>query len=113
VPPAKAKTDGEDLARPARAQLRDRGPDVALDSLRGRLLDMRPVLEVISALVDARRPSEVVERDRRDAALGEAQRELLVEPVEPAHVRQDHDARARRRVRLGPEGGEAVPVGRL
>ena len=46
------------------------------------------VLEVVVALPVARGPAEVVERNRGVAALGEAQRELLVEAVEPADVRE-------------------------
>ena len=43
-------------------------------------------------------------------ALGEAERELLVEAVEPADVREDHDPGAARLVGRGGEGGEPVAV---
>ncbi len=42
---------------------------------------------------DTRRPAEVVDRDRRMPALGEAHRELLVEREEAANIRQHDDAR--------------------
>ena len=45
--------------------------------------------------------------------LGEPERELLVEAVEPADVRQDDDADASRLVRRRGEGREAVPVLRV
>ena len=66
--------------------------------------------ELVVALVDAGGAPEVVDRDRRVAALGEAQRELLVEAVEAADVGQDHDADAGRLVRRRGERGEAVVV---
>ena len=96
-----------------RAQVRDAGADVRLHLLRRRLLHVRHVVEVVVALLDAGRAAEVVERDRGDAALGEAQRELLVEAVEAADVGEDHDARRRRLVRDRAERREPVAVGRL
>ena len=59
-----------------------------------RLLDVRHVLEVVVALLRPGRAPEVVERDRGIPALGEPQRELLVEAVQPADVGEDHDADA-------------------
>jgi hypothetical protein len=56
------------------------------------LLDERHVVPVVRPLVDPGGAAEVVERDRSVAALGEAEREFLVEAVETADVRQDHDA---------------------
>jgi hypothetical protein len=53
---------------------------------------MRRVLEVVPALADTRRAAVEVNGDGRNAALGEAQRQLLVEAIEAAHVREDHDA---------------------
>ena len=44
------------------------------------------------------------------AALGEPKRELLVEAVEAADVRQDHDAGREVSLRDGPEGRELVAV---
>ena len=74
---------------------------------------MGHVLEVVAALLDAGGAAEVVERDRRIASLGKAERELLVEAVEPADVGEDHDAGAARLVQYGGEGCEAVAVGGL
>ena len=64
-----------------------------------------------SRFADAGGAAEVVERDREVAALGEAQRELLVEVEEPAHVRQDDDAGRGRLVGRCEERGEVVAVG--
>jgi hypothetical protein len=110
--PAEAEADGEDDARRL-AELRDRRREVALHAFGGRLGRVLPVVEVLTALVDPCCAAEVVERDRRVAALGEAQRELLVEAVQPADVRQDHDAYAGRLVRRRHERGEAVAVAAL
>ena len=74
---------------------------------------MRHVLEVVVALLDAGGAPEVVDRDRGVPALGEAERELLVEAVEPADVGQDHDPGAARLVGRRREGGEPVAVVRL
>ena len=62
----------------------DRRANVRLDPVRRRLREVLPVLEVVTTLADAGRPAEVVDRDRGDPELGEAQRELLVETVEAA-----------------------------
>jgi hypothetical protein len=97
----------------ALAQIRDRSADVRLNAPRRRLVDVRPVFEVVVAL---RRPggaAEEVERNGGDAALGQAQRQFLVEPVEAADVRQDHHADVGRHFRRRGEGGEAVAVRRL
>src|SRR6185369_6425271 len=77
------------------AKVRDRRLDVADDVVPADLLEMRLVIEVVGLAVRPRGPAEVVHRDRGDAALGEARRELLEERVEAAHVRQDQDSRAR------------------
>ena len=103
------KTD----STPQRAQVLDGSGDVGLDLLRRDRLHVRPVLEVVAALLHSGRAAEVVERERRVAALREAQGQLLVEAVEAAHVRQDHDALRRGLLGSGQEGGEAVPVARL
>src|SRR5262249_27542762 len=71
------------------------------------------VLEVVATLLHAGRAPEEVERNRRVPALGEAERELLVEAVEAADVREDHDADAGFLLRRRLERCEAVPVGRL
>ena len=91
----------------------DRRGDVGLDLLRRDRLDVRPVLEVLAALLDAGRAPEVVERERQVATLGEAQCQLLVEAVEAAHVGENHDAGLGRLLRACQEGGEAVSVTRL
>ena len=63
-----------------------------------------------SRFLDARGPAEVVERDRGVATLCEAERELLVEAVEPADVREHDDPDPRRLVRVRAERREAVSV---
>src|SRR6266571_2750379 len=101
------------MAAVVRTQIRDRGPGVRLDSLRRRLLYVLHVVEVLVSFAYARRAAEVVEGDRGRATLGEAQCELFVEAIQPAHVRQDDDADAGRLVRRGRESGEAVAVRRF
>jgi hypothetical protein len=61
----------------------------------------------------ARRPTEVVDRDRVDAALGEAEGKLFVEAIEPPNVREADDADPVGLVGGRLEGCEAVAVGRL
>ena len=70
------------------------------------------VRELVVALRHAGGAPEVVEGDRGIAALAEAQRELLVEAVEAADVREHDDADGPRLVRDGGERGELVAVGR-
>src|SRR5207253_5385584 len=86
LPPAQAEADREDRVDATRAQRLDGGADVELDLLRRERVDVPPVLEPVTALLGAGGPPEVVERQRRVASLREAQRELLVEAVEPADV---------------------------
>jgi hypothetical protein len=74
---------------------------------------VRHPLEVLAPLRDTGCAAEVVERDRRVAALGEAERELLVEEIKTADVRQDRDPRSVRRVGRGRERRQAVAVTRL
>src|SRR5581483_11573361 len=73
---AEAEADGEDGAGAAAPQLGDAGGHVGLDPLLGGLLDVGRVVPAVGALVDAGGAPEVVERDRRVAVLGEAEREL-------------------------------------
>ena len=113
VMPAEAEAHREDGSAALAAEPLDCRAHVGLDPLRGRLLDVLHVLEVVVPLPHARRAAEVVDRDRRVAPLREPQRELLVEAVEPAHVREDRDACAGRRVGLGRERREPVAVGGL
>ena len=60
----------------------DRG-DVERDGVRVRLHHFRPEVEVVVAAADAGRASEVVEGDGVDALLGEAEREVFVEGMQP------------------------------
>ena len=101
VTAAEAEADDED--RRARAALLaaeelDRRPCVRLDAVGRRLRDVIHVREVVVALRDARGAAEIVDRDGRVTALGEAQRELLVEVVQPADVGKDDDPRPARLV---------------
>ncbi len=96
VAAAEAEADGEDRLAAGASQVRDARCDVRLDAAGVVCCDVRHVLELVVALRDSRRAAEVVEGDRRVSALGEPQRELLVEAVEAADVREDHDADARR-----------------
>jgi hypothetical protein len=113
---AETEADGEDrLDRAAlrRAEVLDGGSDVGLDALRCRLLGVLAVTEVVAALPDARRAAEVVDRDGGDAALSEAERQFLLEPVQAADVRQDDNAGAGRPVGHGGERREPRPVAGL
>ena len=87
--------------------------DVGLDLGRLHGLHVWHVLEVVVPLLDAGGAAEVVERDRRVAPLGKAQRELLVEAVEAADVGEDDDADAARLVGQRRKGREPVAVRRL
>jgi hypothetical protein len=91
----------------------DRRADVRLHAFGRRLVDVLAVGEVVVALADAGRPPEVVDRDRVVAALGEAERQLLVEAVDAADVRQDHDSDAGGVIGRGGEGRQPRPVGGL
>ena len=113
VAAAETEPDGEHRADPSPAQVLDRRPHVGLDSFGRRLVDMRHVFEVVGALLDSRGAAEVVERDRGDATLREAEGQFLVEAVEAANVRQDDDADTRAFLRRRGEGGEPVAVTRL
>jgi hypothetical protein len=72
-----------------------------------------PVGEVIPALADTGCSAEVVDRNRGDATLGEAQRELFVEAVQAANVGENRDPVARGRFRDGGERRKPRPVSRL
>ena len=74
---------------------------------------MLRVLELLAPLANPGGSAEPVDRNRVVAALGEPQRELLVEAVEAADVRQDHDPDSVRLVGRGLEGRKVVAVGRL
>ncbi len=91
----------------------DGGADIGLDSRGCRLPHMFHVLEVVIALCRTGRAAEVVERHGRDPTLGETQRQLLVEPVEAAHVREDDDTDLAGLVGSRREGREAVAVSGL
>ena len=110
---AHAEADRKDRARSVVAQPGDRRGNVGLDLRRLHRLDVRHVLEVVAPLLDAGGAAEVVECDRCIASLGKAQRELLVEAVEAADVREDDDADAARLVGQRRKGGEPVAVRRL
>ena len=113
VAAAPAEADREHGLGAALTQVRDTRRDVGLHVRRRRLLDMRHVLEVVAAFLDAGRPPEVVEREPGVPALREPQRQFFVEPVEAADIGQDHDADRARVIRSREECGEPVPVGSL
>src|SRR5919197_4452284 len=74
VAPPEAEADGEDGAAAELAEPFDGRGNIRADPLRRRLRDVLRVLELVAALLDARRSAEVVDRERRAPALGEAQR---------------------------------------
>ena len=88
----------------------DGSRDVGLYEIRLRLGHVRHVLELVVASGDAGRAAEVVDRNRREAALGEPEGELLVEAVQAADVREDRDPDRGRLLRNGPERSEPVAV---
>jgi hypothetical protein len=108
VTAAEAEADGEDRAG-TRPEALDGGADIGLDSLPGRLRDVRRVLEVVAPLRRARRPTEVVDRDRVEAALGEAEGKFLVEAIEPPNVREDDDADPVRLVGVASKAAKRLP----
>src|SRR5437764_7016043 len=93
VVPTEPEAEREDVAHALATQPLDCRAHVGLDPLGPRLLHVLRVLEVVTALLRACGPAEVVDRDRRITALGEAQGELFVEAVEAAHIGEDDDAR--------------------
>jgi nitrate reductase beta subunit len=74
---------------------------------------VRHVIEVLAALLDTGRSSEVVESDCRVAALRKTQRKLLVEAVETAHVRKNDDPDLSRLVRCREKRSKLVAVARF
>ena len=113
VAAAEAEADGEDRSDALRAEVSDSRADIGLNTVGSRLLDVLHVLEIVAALRDPGGATEVVECHGRDASLGEPQRQFLVEPVEAAHIREDHDAHVDGLLRGRRKGGECIPVGRL
>ena len=65
------------------------------------------------AIVGVRGAAEVVDRHGVDAALGEAQRQLLVERMQSADIGQDDDARAGGVSARASKARNCVAVGRL
>ena len=110
-PPKQNPTVKTDVAPSASRSQRDRGGGVGLHAL-ARSSARRAACTRTRRRASRRRPCARSSRSRRRvAALGEAERELLVEAVEPADVGEDHDPGAARAVRRRGEGGEAVAVG--
>ena len=113
LPAAETEADGEDPMRSPLAEVCDAGGDVCLHRGSRRLLDVRHVLEAVVTLRCPRGAPEVVEGDGGHAALRKPQRELLVEAIQAADVREDDDADLRRLCRSRGESGEPVAVVRL
>src|SRR6266536_1343637 len=110
LPAAEAEAECEDRRAVERADVAHGCADVLLYEFRLRLPHMRHVVEVDVTLRDARGTAEIVDRNRDVPPFGEAQRELLIEAVETAHIREDRYARLRHAVREREKGGEPVPV---
>ena len=77
-----------------RAQERGRGGDVGMDGVRAQLPDVLLVLESVQTASGAGGAAEVVDCHRVDTGLRKAQCQLLEEGMQPAHIRQHHDARS-------------------
>jgi hypothetical protein len=95
----------------------DAGGDVAADLLVGRLLEMRLVIEIISAAFDSCRPAVVVDDHGMHGGLAEPERQLFIEAVQAPDVGEDHDPRAhwqlwslRRRRRKMASAGRAAGI---
>lgn len=88
----------------------DAGGHVATNVLVGRMLEMRPVVEISSAASDSCRAAVVVDRNGMHTRVGEPEREPFVEAVEASDVGEDHDPRRVGSVGRRREGGEAVPI---
>src|SRR4029077_2692281 len=110
VPAAEAEAEREDRRRSLRAQVFDGGADVGLHALGRGLADVLHVIPVVVTLRNSGGATEVIERNGGEATLRQAEGDLLVEAVEAADVRKDHDAYGRRVVRRRSERGEAIPV---
>jgi hypothetical protein len=108
---AEAEADGEDRRDADLAQTLDGRARVGPDVVVREPLDVRRVVEVVVALPGTGGAAEVVDRDRRIPAFREPERELLVEAVQPADVREDDDARFRVAVGRREECGEVGAVG--
>jgi hypothetical protein len=91
----------------------DAGGDVAADLLVRRLLEMRLVIEIVSAAFDSCRPAVVVDGHRMHGGLAEPERQLFVEAVKAPDVGQDHDPWRVGSVGRCGEGGETIPVRRF
>jgi hypothetical protein len=113
VAAAEAEADGEHRTGTLAAEPVDGSANVGLNLIGRALLDVRHVVEVVTALPDAGSATEVVDGDSGDTALGEAQRELLVKAVEPAHVGEDDDADVPGLFRQSRKGRESRAVGAL
>src|SRR6185436_8583598 len=110
VSAAEAEAEREDRRRSLGAEVLDGGADVGLHPLGRGLADLLHVVPVVVTLRNSGGATEVVERNGGEATLREAEGDLLVEAVEAADVRKDHDADGRRVFRRRGERGEAVPV---
>src|SRR3954470_2836909 len=107
---AEAEADGHDRGRTGSFEALHRGVHVGRHGVRGRLLDVRRIVEVLAARAEAGGAAEVVERDRAVAGVREALGQFLVEAEQPAHVGQHddpHGACGTREV-----GREFGPIGR-
>src|SRR5439155_5337530 len=109
VAAAEAEADGEDRPAVQPLQVLHGGANVGLDQIRLRRLDVRHVLELVVTPSDAGGAPEIVDRDGGEAALRKPERELLVEAIEAADIREDDDAHRGRLLRNGPERGKPVP----
>ena len=111
VAAAEAEADGEDAvaSRPPASAARRPRRHVGLDDV-GRRSARRAPCTGSRRRACRLRPCGRSSRTRsREAALGEAQGELLVEAVEAAHVGQDDDADVAGLLRRAREGRERVP----
>ena len=110
VSAAEAEAEREDRRRSLGAQVFDGGADVGLHSLRRGLADLLHVVPVVVTLCHPGSAAEVVECNGGEATLSQTEGDLLVEAVEAADVREDHDTDGRRVLWHRCERGEAVPV---
>src|SRR5579859_1018682 len=108
---AEAGDEGGTPRSLALAQVGKRGIYVGKEACFCHLLHMRHVLERLVARAQTGGASKIVDCQRRNAHLGETQRQFLVKLVQPAHIGIDKNLRVTRMLWKGKIGVKAVAIG--
>ena len=93
--------------------MREGGGGVGPQAVHRYLLHVRPVVEVVVALVETRGSPEVIHGRRVHTRLREPRGELLIERMKPANIGEDRGPRRVGCLRASAEGVEPIAVGRL